>query len=469
MTFNSAQFFILWFVIQTLVLIWTSKPLIRNSVLLIGNLAFLLSIGNSLIILVLLFSLADFIVAKLIHESKSDSSKTWLMRFSVVQNVALILVFRHLDEWDLKPDFLSFIKFVGVSFYAFRSMSYVFDVYYENLDEPEGNLLNYWTYISFFPIFLIGPIQTAPHFLNHLNAPRWIIEKSQVNYGAFLIGLGIVKKFILSNYLAVNFVERIFDAYSYFTPMENLFAAIVQTLNLYLDFSGYTDIAVGISLLLGFQIMDNFNFPFLSQNITEYWKRWHISLSQWFNQYLYFPLSYHLRTWKKWGTTLSVLVVFLISGVWHGTKLNFVLWGLMHAVALIWDVWTSEMRLKIRKHIPQLIYKSISILLTFSFLTLSGIYFKAPNLEWANLMILRIFSGLDFTLFEDWLRLYPYVALIFAATLTLHFILPRYYNKITEAAKRMPVWISAILLVMLIFVAFQFQKMGSVPFYYLEF
>ncbi len=469
MTFNSAQFFILWFFIQICVLIWNTKPLIRNTVLLTGNLVFLLSIGNSLIILVLLFSLSDFIVAKLIHESNSDSTKTWLMRFSVLQNIGLILVFRHLDEWQLKPEFLSFIKFIGVSFYAFRSMSYVFDVYYENLDEPEPSLLNYWTFISFFPVFLMGPIQTAPDFLKHLNSPTWVIDKSKVNYGAFLIGLGVVKKFVLSNYLAVNFVERIFDAYLYFTPMENLLAAVIQTLNLYLDFSGYTDIAVGISLFMGFEIMENFNFPFLSQNITEYWKRWHISLSQWFNQYLYFPLSYYFRTWKKWGTTLSVFVVFAVSGFWHGTHLNFVFWGLMHAVALIWDVWTSEVRLKIKQHIPVYIYKPFSILLTFTFLTFSGVYFKSTDLEQANQMILRIFSGLDFSLFGDWIKLYPYVAIIFASTLVVHLSMPKIYPLIIEQVKKLPVWVSAITLVAVIFIAFQFQKMGSVPFYYLEF
>ena len=222
-------------------------------------------------------------------------------------------------------------------------------------------------------------------------------------------------------------------------------------------------------MLMGFQIMENFNFPFLSQNITEYWKRWHISLSQWFNQYLYFPLSYHLRTWKKWGTTLSVFVVFLISGIWHGTHLNFVLWGLMHAAALIWDVWTSEVRLKIKKNIPVYFYKPLSILLTFAFLTFSGVYFKSANLEQANQMILRIFSGLDFSLFGDWLKLYPYVAIIFAATLIMHWSMPKFYTLITDQIKKLPVWATAILLVAVIFVAFQFQKMGSVPFYYLEF
>jgi len=470
MSFNSAQFFIFWFVIQFSILIWNGKALIRNLVLLIGNLVFLYSLGSyQLALLVLGFSSMDFFIAQKIHKDSSESIKKILLRFSVVQNIALILLFRHFSDWNLKPEFIDFIKFIGVSFYAFRSMSYVFDVYYETIEVPENSIINYWTYISFFPIFLMGPIQTSPSFLKHLHSPSWVINKTQVNWGAYLISLGIVKKFILSNYLAVNFVDRIFDSYLYFTPMENFFAAIIQTLNLYLDFSGYTDIAIGISMLLGFQIIENFNFPFLSQNITEYWKRWHISLSQWFNQYLYFPLSYQMRKWKKWGTSIAVLIVFIISGVWHGTQLNFLLWGLMHALALIWDIWSSDLRFKLKSKVSEVIYKPISIFLTFSFLTFSGIYFKATEIDAANGMIQRIFNGLEFSLFNDWLNLYPYVALIFSLSLLIHFTISKFYLRIIETIKKLPVLVSAIMLVVVIFIAFQFQKMGSVPFYYLEF
>lgn len=475
MAFNSVSFFIFWFILIFLFQIVKKNSTIRTYILLAFNLLFFGMLSKYCTILLLTTTALDYLISIKIHATENDSKRFRWLCFSVLQNVLIILVFKHFNDWfELNNPESVFhfpipLKFIGVSFLAFRSMGYVFDVYYENMDKPAPSLVSYWTYASFFPLILSGPISQAESFFQKMKDNEWIVSSKQQGKAIFLICLGIIKKFILGNYLAINFIDRVFDGYSFFTGLENLLAAILQTLALYLDFSGYTDLVVGLSLLLGFEIIENFNFPFLSQNITEYWKRWHISLSSWFNQFVYFPLSYYFRKLQKLGTALAVFIVFTISGFWHGTTLNFWLWGWMHAMALIWDIYSANTRLKIKKHIPVSIYKPISILLTFVFLTVSGIYFKASNLEIANGMISKIITDTQFKLISDWFNLYKWVGIIGIVVLIIQFTSSGLYQKAISFFESIHVAVLASVLVLIVFIAYQFNAMGSLPFYYLQF
>lgn len=475
MAFNSVQFFIFWFILYGVYLTVFQQIKVRSLILLLGNITFYTLLSGWSVILLFLASFFDFQIGKRISQTEDESQKKVWMRLSVVLNVALILGFRHVTDWlglnqmNSEWHFPIPILFIGVSFYAFRSMSYVFDVYYENIETAEHNLIHYWTYASFFPIMLSGPILTASDFLDKLKSNNWGISSRDISLASFYITLGVVKKFILGNYIAMNFVDRVFESYSFFTGLEVFLASILQTFSLYLDFSGYTDIALGLGLLLGFNIPDNFNFPFLAQNVTEYWKRWHISLSNWFNAYLYFPLSYQLRQLKKFGTSLSVFVVFLISGFWHGTSPNYWVWGIMHALCMVWDIYSSQWRVQWRKTIPMAIYKPISIFITFGFLTYSGIYFKARTIESADGMINKILDGIDWSLFPDWFDLYENVALMGIGVIIFHYSMSRTYPKIKSWVQNQTWLISAMVMILTIFIAYQFNRLGSLPFYYLQF
>ncbi len=475
MAFNTLSFFVFWFVLYGLFLMGGTHKSWKTGVLLVGNLVFFGFLTQFALVLLLLASAIDFAIGQRIYKVAKDSSKKIWMRLSVVMNVGLILSFKHITDWlglnqmDSDLHFPFPIYFIGVSFYAFRSMSYIFDIYYENIEVPESSLWHYWTYASFFPLMLSGPISNAGSFLETLRSSEWKIDRSELNLGAFYISSGIIKKFIIGNYISFNFIDRVFESAEFFTSMEVLLASILQTFALYFDFSGYTDIAIGLALWLGFKISPNFHFPFFAQNITEYWKRWHISLSQWFNAYVYFPLSYSLRRWKRFGTSVSVLVVFAISGFWHGTAPNYWLWGILHAISLVWDIFTANWRVQWRKFIPSFIYKPISILLTFAFLSFSGVYFKSQSIEAAHTMFLKMGMGIDWSLFGEWYALYSGVLWMSVIGIFGHYMLAPIYTKIESWVCRQSYFLASIVLFLVIVVAYQFDRLGSLPFYYLQF
>ena len=475
MAFNSLPFFTFFAALFVLYHAFSHRQNWRNTLLLGFNLTFFALLSGYTTILLMICTLADFSIAKRISACKQDGPRFRWLVVSVLINVLLILTFKHFTDWfelnhmDSPIHFPWPLKFIGVSFIAFRSMGYVFDVYYENIDRAEGNFISYASYISFFPLLLSGPISQAEDFLKTANSTKIIVNYEMVGRASFLIALGILKKFVFGNYLSINFIDRVFDASHLFTGLENFLAAVLQTLALYLDFSGYTDLVIGLSLLLGFDIIENFNFPFLSQNITEYWKRWHISLSTWFNQYVYFPLSYYWRSWGKFGTCLAVFCVFSLSGFWHGTSPNFWLWGLMHAVALIWDVLSSNWRIQWKKTIPSWLYKPLSIALTFTFLTFSGLFFKASDIHAGLTMIQKIVHELDFSFLSEWLKHYPWVAVIGLFILLIQFTLSSKYESLLNFYQRLHWSIWVIWVSLVIIVAFQFNAMGSLPFYYLQF
>ncbi len=467
MAFNSAPFFIFWFILYWFYLGFSQKPSARTWVLLLANIWFFTFLSGYAVFVLIGSAIIDFYLAKAIHKTKSDSQKSTFLAVSVVLNVGLILFFKHIYDWFGLGE-AGIFHFIGVSFYAFRSLGYVLDVYFENLDEPETKLTHYLTYASYFPLILSGPIAPSEDFLNQMKQPL-IISKTYLSKGTYLVSLGVTKKFILGNYLAYNFVNRVFESWEFFTAMELFFASIIQTFYLYLDFSGYTDMVVGMSLLLGINILENFNFPFLSQNITEYWKRWHMSLSKWFNQNLYFPLSYQFRSLKKFGTSLAVFIVFMISGFWHGTSLNYWFWGMLHALALVWDIYTTEFRLKLKNWIPKVVYRFISIAITFSFLVFSGVYFKASSFEVANGILLKIARELDFSLIKDWGNLYPWVLVITLITALIQFTLGGIYGQLESWISKSHWLINTVVLIIVIFIAYQFEKSSPLPFYYLKY
>lgn len=436
--------------------------------LLIFNLVFYWMLSGKGILVLCFLAVSDFTAAKLIYRLDSGKLKALILYCSVLLNIGLILTFRHFTDWFHLHDYDYWPSVIGVSFFVFRSMGYVLDVYRETIDEPENNLLRYFTWISFFPLIMAGPISPARDFLPQLKTP-YNGSTVPVNRAFFLLSSGIVKKYIVSNYLAANFVNRVFDSPSFFTGLENLLAAIGQALVVYMDFSGYTDLMLGMALLLGFSISENFNFPYLAGNITEYWRRWHISLSKWLNEYLFFPLSFMLRKLKKWGTVIAVMITFIISGFWHGTAFHYTFWGILHALALGWDVVSQNFRSGLKRKIRSSLYNPISIFLTFSFLVLSGIFFKAPSLENGYVMFHKIFLEFDPSFFTKWFEVYPWVFVILLVVLVWQWSMEKPYGLwMAKLEEIKPVWMSLIL-VLIIFLAYQVTGLESLPFIYLEF
>src|SRR5690606_35141846 len=264
---------------------------------------------------------------------------------------------------------------IGISFFTFQSLSYTIDVYRKDLT-PTRSLLDYAFFVSFFPLLVAGPIVRASYFLPQLQQPL-LVTREAFGRGVFLILAGLVKKAVIADYISVNFVDRVFDNPALYSGLENLLAVYGYALQIYCDFSGYSDMAIGIALLLGFQFPNNFNFnsPYRSLSITEFWRRWHISLSTWLRDYLYISLGGNRR--GRLRTYLNQFITMVLGGLWHGASLRFLLWGAMHGVGLavhkIWMSWTKNTWLGRSSWAGSF----LSWILTFHFVCFTWIFFRA--------------------------------------------------------------------------------------------
>ena len=234
------------------------------------------------------------------------------------------LIGNNFQPWDI---FLP----VGISFFTFQSMSYTIDIYRGTM-KPLPSLLDYAFYVSFFPQLVAGPIVRASDFVPQIRKPL-CVTSDMFARGVYLIAAGLFKKAVVSDYISLNFVDRIFDNPTLFSGGEILLGLYGYSVQIYCDFSGYSDMAIGLGLMFGFHFLENFNYPLTANSITEFWRRWHISLSSWFKDYVYIPLGgSKVGNLKRY---INILIVWLLTGLWHGASWNFIIWGLYFAIILI--------------------------------------------------------------------------------------------------------------------------------------
>jgi len=264
-------------------------------------------------------------------------------------------------------------------------------VYRKNV-EPTKDFIAFSAFVSFFPLILAGPIERATTLL-----PQFFTKRSfdylKATDGLRQILWGIFKKIVIADNCAV-FADNIFNNSADYGGSTLAMGALFYTIQIYADFSGYSDMAIGFSRLLGFDIIRNFNNPYFSVNVADFWRRWHIALSSWFRDYLYSPLAIRLRSWGMKGVVFSLFVTFLLCGLWHGANYTFIIWGGLHGLALGWDVVSARYRKKIRKKTNPAIYNFISWGITFVFIVFTWIFFRAENLQSAISYIQGVFAGL---------------------------------------------------------------------------
>jgi alginate O-acetyltransferase complex protein AlgI len=331
------------------------------------------------------------------------SRRTWLL-VSIVNNLAILVFFKYArffienlntilaachisirlpDPSTLMPFGAAYILPVGISFFTFQSLSYTID-FYRGLIHRERNFLRFATFVAFFPQLMAGPIERAAHLL-----PQFFkfppIRSQNFTDGLSLFIVGLFKKLALANYLSL-YVERIYDNPKLFTAPELVAATFAFAWQIFFDFSGYTDMARGIAKVMGFELMLNFNNPYLATGLGEFWSRWHISLSSWFRDYVYIPLGGNRR--GAFITYRNLFITFLISGIWHGAAWTFVIWGLLHALGILITRELERSRFY-RERIPRLPKQ----LATFLFVCFAWIFFRAGSLSDANFIITRICTG----------------------------------------------------------------------------
>jgi len=358
------------------------------------------------IILIILSTIIDYSAGIMMGKTEDKQKRKKYLVLSLVSNLGLLFLFKYFNFFNgsIKVLFdslhityhipgLSLMLPVGISFYTFQTLSYTIDVY-RGVKKPEKHFGIFALYVSFFPQLVAGPIERSTRLL-----PQFF-EKHKFDYvritdGLKLILWGLFKKVVIADRISylVNYVYN--DVYSY-QGLPLIIATVLFAFQIYCDFSGYSDIAIGTAKIMGFDLMDNFNRPYFSKSISEFWKRWHISLSTWFRDYVYIPLGGNRVA--MWRVYINIFIVFLVSGLWHGANWTFVAWGALHGFYLLFSLWTQAIRKKILRfsRLDQypLLYKYFRVGITFSLVCFSWIFFRANNITDALYVVSNMFKGL---------------------------------------------------------------------------
>lgn len=417
MLFNSLDFFI--FLPIVFILFWLlgkGKPKIQNVILLIASYVFYGWWDYRFLSLIVFSTFVDYLVGKAIYETSDQTVKTRWLWVSIVFNIGLLGFFKYYDFFidsfvdtflfaGLEIDnvwTLNIILPVGISFYTFQTLSYSLDIHKGKL-KPTNDLLAFATYVSFFPQLVAGPIERASHLL-----PQIVKEKrfkyEQAVEGLKLMLWGLFKKVAIADSLALM-VDDIFGNYEVYPSSTLVLGAIFFGFQIYCDFSGYSDIAIGTAKLFGVELMSNFKFPYFSRSIAEFWRRWHISLSTWFRDYLYIPLGGSRGSRSK--AIRNVFVIFLVSGLWHGANWTFVIWGLFHALLFLPSFYFNTNRnhldnTDLFRSAKTFVIEGGQILIVFILVTVGWVFFRSETLVDAFSYLQRMFFD-----FSHWTYIHP--------------------------------------------------------------
>ncbi len=351
----------------------------------------------------LMFSTAlDYYTGIAMHEASNVRTKKRWFWISIIVNLGFLAVFKYYNFFavSFKEAFaamgvevsvwtLKIILPVGISFYTFHGLSYVIDIYKGRI-KPERNIITYSLFVSFFPLLVAGPIERATHLLPQLKTNRTFDYTKAVD-GLRQMLWGFFKKIVIADNCA-EYSNLIFNNSAHYHGSTLALGALLFTFQIYCDFSGYSDIALGTARLFGIDLLHNFSFPYFSRSIAEFWRRWHISLSSWFRDYLYFPLG-----GSKQGmltTVRNTFVIFLVSGFWHGANLTFIIWGMLHAIFIVPSIILKSNRNNLDIVAQGKLFPTLNdlsaMLITFSLTVFAWIFFRAQNLSTAFLIIRRI-------------------------------------------------------------------------------
>ena len=498
----------------------------RRYVFCIFSLYFFYKASGWFVGLVLVSAVVDFFLSNAIYREKSQSKKKFLLVLSILFNLGMLFYFKYTDFFieisnslfDTNFNPLNLILPIGISFYTFENLSYTVDVYRGEF-KPANKFSDYLLFLAFFPKLMMGPIVRAHDFAPQINEP-YVISERDFAKGFFLIISGLIKKLVISDYITLNMVDYMFDNPALHTGVENLMAVYGYAMVIYCDFSGYSEIAIGIALWLGFKIPPNFMSPYQSLNITEFWRRWHISLSTWLKDYLYIPLGgnrnfsvasfifvggflvgsfimgvelFHLS--NLWAAVISavlllifiipavitrktsgiaanfnLLTTMLLGGFWHGASWNFIIWGAIHGVGLgihkIWMLLTDKSLSSLNQ---SRIYKIISGILTFHFVCFAWIFFKAEDLEIAKTMIYQIFNNFDISVFGPFYDNYKGVVWMILAAMVLHLVPDNLADKIIARTKTIPMVVYILVFFLFLILYGYFKSAEQVMPIYLQF
>jgi D-alanyl-lipoteichoic acid acyltransferase DltB (MBOAT superfamily) len=486
---------------------------------------------------ILLFStLTDFFIGKWIYSSQKEVVRKILVALSVVINLSLLAYFKYayffteslnallgtdmhvvnyLAIWMNEATGTHFnvnqiLLPVGISFFTFQTISYSVDVF-RGETKPVNNLIDFGFYVSFFPQLVAGPIVRASGFVKQIYED-YHITKQEFGWAIYIILKGLVKKIFIGDYIAVNFVDRVFAEPLSHSGFENLMALFGYSLQVYVDFSGYTDIAIGVALLMGFRLPQNFNSPYKAKNVGEFWKRWHMSLSSWLKDYLYIPiggnrsgsvfsyislgiilaivvllagklilipifagavlmfalLSYIFPGVKRSiNTNINLMLTMLLGGLWHGASWQFIIWGGLNGVGLVvYKFWRKISPWEMKTNWLATFWK---IALTFCFITATRIFFRSESMQVVNGMMHQIANNMDWHIIPEVVVAYKGVFLMMLFGFFTHWVSQKWKDRLKDAFVAAPFWAKVVISAIVVIIVYQSVSADMQPFIYFQF
>jgi D-alanyl-lipoteichoic acid acyltransferase DltB (MBOAT superfamily) len=525
----------------------------RHTFLFFASIFFYYKTTGLFFILLLFTAIWDFLVGKKIYVTRNAAAKKRWLAVSILMNLGVLFYFKYayfftdiynsmtgsqgtvfnaLAYWSngffgshFEVD--KIILPIGISFFTFQSISYTVEVYRGTL-KPVKKFSDFAFFVTFFPQLVAGPIVRSTDFIPQLYKP-YQLTKHEWGLAVFWILNGLMKKILLADYLAVNFIDRVFAKPDSYTGFENLMAIYGYSLQVYADFSGYTDMAIGVALLMGFHLTKNFNSPYKAVNVADFWRRWHMSLSNWLRDYLYIPLGGNkagsvgtyfaitiivliiaglasswmvvavaaglmavalliaqwVKSFASWLTTnLNLMITMVVGGLWHGASWNFIIWGALNGFALVfYKLWKKVSPWE--NHKDKWWVRGWAIFLTFSFITLTRVWFRAgSNTSWTGLneehniwtefmsatsMLEQIFLHMDWSVAPDVLWAYANVFLVFALGMLIHWLPAAWKENYRARFASLPIPAIALISLGVIFFAYQVMSADMHPFIYFQF
>jgi len=488
MLFSSGLFFFLFVGFLIVYMSLKRHLLTRIIYVTLFSLYFYYKSSGLFFILLVFVATSDFLIALAMSQLKSKTKQKWMIVLSLCIDLGLLGYFKYFNflrdivaslgheigyltgnAWlqHLTYQHLDIFLPVGISFFTFQTISYVIDVYRGQI-KPIRRWIDYLFYVSFFPQLVAGPIVRARDFVPQIYKDP-VVTKSQFGEGLFLILCGLFKKAVVSDYISMNFVDRVFDAPLLYTGLENLIGVYGYTLQIYCDFSGYSDMAIGLALWLGFRFNINFDSPYQSATITEFWRRWHISLSTWLKDYLYISMGGNRK--GKIRMYINLLLTMLIGGLWHGASVRFILWGGLHGVSLVVHKFMMSHFSSFKQVGTEMSpwRRIIGVIFTFHIVCFGWILFRATSMHTVGDILSQIFTNFHPEIFIQFVTGYKTVCILMVLGYLLHFMPKTAVNTMQNLVTRSPLLIQALMLALSIWIVAQFKSAGVQPFIYFQF
>lgn len=482
-------------------LLFYKRIALRNIYLLVFSLFFYYKAGGYYFSLLIFSTFVDYFIGSAIFKSDNQKHRKIYVTLSVVINLSLLAyfkytyfftdVFNQVAQTDyivtnylaaamnaifgMQLEIHDIILPVGISFYTFQTISYSVDIYRKKVN-PVKNIWDFGFYVSFFPQLVAGPIVRAADFVPQIYK-KYQVSKEEFGSAIFLILNGLAKKILISDYISINFVDRVFADPLNYSGFENLMASYGYAIQIYADFSGYTDIAIGVALLLGFRLPLNFDSPYKAENITDFWRRWHISLSSWLKDYLYIPLGGNRN--GKTRTYINLMLTMLLGGLWHGAALRFVIWGGLHGIGLAFHkIWMKNVKIAKSKN---KIWRFFSIFISFHFVVFAWIFFRMKgtvdefgheyffDLQGVNNMLIQIFGYFQPELIPDMIYSYRWVFSAIFVGFLVHWLPSSWKNFLKQTFIDLPLVFKILIVFIATLIFYQAKSSDIQPFIYFQF